>query len=52
MLPADVAHAVGLREIAQAAQQEQADERERQPDDRARIAILERAVAEQLGEHA
>src|SRR5579862_9472298 len=47
---ADVAHEVGLGEIAEAAQQEYADQRHRQPDDGARVLVLERAVAELLGE--
>ncbi len=46
----DVAHAVRLNEVAQAAQREQSDQCERQVHDRVRIAPLERAVAECLRE--
>ncbi len=47
---ADVAHEVGLGEIAQAPQDEQADQRERHPHDGARVLVGEGAVAEFLGE--
>src|SRR2546430_1511655 len=47
---ADIAHEVGLGEVAQAAQDEQADQRERHPHDGARVLVGESAVAEFLGE--
>ena len=47
---ADIAHEVGLGEVAQAAQDEQADQRKRHPHDGARVLVGEGAVAEFLGE--
>ena len=49
-VPADIAHEVVLGEVAGAAQDEQAHQRERHPDDGARILVREGAVAELLGE--
>src|SRR5690606_37250082 len=50
-VPADVTHEISLGEIAEPPQREQPHERYRQADDRARIAVLERAVAEELREY-
>src|SRR5579862_446397 len=46
---AHVAHEIGLSEVSEPAQQKQADQCHRQPDDGARILMLQRAVAEYLG---
>ena len=48
--PADVARAVGLHEIADAAQDEQPHQRDRHEPDHARVAVHERAVEEELHE--
>ena len=48
--PPDVTHEVGLGEVAQAAQHEQRDHRQRHPHDGARIALGEGRVPEPLGE--
>ena len=49
--PPDVAHEECLGEVAETPQDEEAHDRERHPDDRARVALLQRRVAKELGEH-
>ena len=48
--PADEARAVGLQEVADAAQDEQAHQRDRHEPDHARVLVDERAVEEELHE--